>query len=138
MAQETVIASAVAENIGNAYTTSLQSAQHLLIADEPLAKGGGDAGPTPGDLLCMSLASCKAITLRMYAQRKGWETESIKVKVSLAKDADLESGKNTFFCELTLTGNLTEEQQQRMLHIATICPIDRLLTKESEVVTTMP
>ena len=131
MAQTKIIASAQAENTGEIYKTELKINQHLLIADELPEVGGKDEGPAPGDYLCMSLASCKAITLRMYAQRKGWKVDVIKVSVNLVKGSDMESGNNTFFSEVDIKGELDDEQKTRMLQIAKACPIDKLLIKSS-------
>lgn len=129
-----IIASALAENNGEVYKTELKINQHLLIADELQEVGGKDEGPAPGDYLCMALASCKVITLRMYAQRKNWKADVIKVKANLVKGADMESGNNTFFCEVEIKGDLTDEQKKRMLEIAKACPIDKLLRKPSDIV----
>ncbi|WP_018617021.1 OsmC family protein [Segetibacter koreensis] len=132
-----IIASALAENNGDIYKTELKINQHLLIADELQEVGGKDEGPAPGDYLCMALASCKAITLRMYAQRKNLKADVIKVKANLVKGADIESGNNTFFCEVEIQGDITDEQKKRMLEIAKACPIDRLLRKPSDIVSVL-
>lgn len=137
MAQTKIIASGQAENTGDIYKTELKINQHLLIADEPPEAGGKDEGPAPGDYLCMSLASCKAITLRMYAQRKDWKVDVIKVKVNLVKGSEMESGNNTFFSEVDIKGDLSDEQKARMLQIAKACPIDRLLIKSSDSISVL-
>ena len=137
MAQPKIIASAQAENTGDIYKTELKINQHLLIADELPEVGGKDEGPAPGDYLCMSLASCKAITLRMYAQRKNWKIDVIKVKVDLVKGSEMESGNNTFFSEVDIKGDLNDEQKARMLQIAKACPIDRILTKSSDSISVL-
>jgi len=132
-----IIATAEAVNTGAAYSTGITIHQHQLLADELPEAGGTDTGPAPGDYLCSALASCKVITLRMYAQRKQWKVDAIKVKVDLVKGDQLPSGNNTFFCEVTLTGELDDTQRARMLEIARACPIHRLLSKPSEIVTIM-
>jgi putative redox protein len=137
VAQPKIIASAQAENTGDIYKTELKINQHLLIADELPEVGGKDEGPDPTDYLCMSLASCKAITLRMYAQRKNWKIDVIKVKVNLVKGSDMESGKSTFFSEVDIKGELDDEQRTRMLQIAKACPIDRILTKSSDSISVL-
>ena len=137
MAQTKIIASGQAENTGDIYKTELRINQHLLIADELPEVGGKDEWPAPGDYLCMSLASCKAITLRMYAQRKDWKVDVIKVKVNLVKGSDMESGNNTFFSEVDIKGDLNDEQKARMLQIAKACPIDRLLIKSSDSISVL-
>ena len=108
-----------------------------FVADEPEVIGGKNLGPSPGDYLCMALASCKAMTLRMYVQRKQWKVDTIKVKVNLKKGKQLPSGINTFYSDITLTGDFDEDQQQRMLHIAKACPVSRLLRKQNEVITNL-
>lgn len=130
-----IIASAQASNIGDTYTTALQSGRHNLIADELPAVNGADLGPAPGDYLCMALASCTAITLRMYAQRKGWEIAAINVTAKLIKGTEMASGNNTFYCEVKLDGQMAPEQEKRILEIARACPIHRMLIKQSDVVT---
>jgi putative redox protein len=135
MLETKIIATAEAENTGTLYTTQGRLHQQELLVDESTEFGGQDQGPMPGDYLCLSLASCKVITLRMYAQRKGWLVNQIKVTVSLAKGSQTETGQYTFFCELSLTGELDEAQRKRLLEISKACPIQRLLAKPSEVVT---
>ena len=137
MSQAKIIATATAENTGEIYKTALKINQHLLIADEPKEVGGKDEGPAPGDYLCMSLASCKVITLRMYAQRKNWKVDAIKIKVNLVKGADMESGNNTFFCEVDIKGDLTEAQKTRMIEISKACPFDKLLRKPNDIVSVL-
>jgi putative redox protein len=138
MQEPKIIAIAEAENNGEVYTTHSRMRQHSMLVDESIQYGGQDLGPMPGDLLCLSLASCKVITLRMYAQRKGWPVKQIKVTVQLVKASQQESGsQHTFVCELSLTGELDEAQRARMLEISKACPIQRLLAKPSEVVTTL-
>jgi putative redox protein len=80
-----IIASAEAENIGEAYTTRVLVSERQYIVDEPKVFGGNDEGPAPAEYVCMALASCKAITLRMYANRKKWEAGEMRVKVNMVK-----------------------------------------------------
>lgn len=98
--------------------------QFHLISDEPLDEGGEDAGPKPCELLLASLGSCKAITLKMYAQRKGWALDSVDVQL---RDEKVEK-EHRIYATLTLVGDLDDEQQQRLLTISDRCPIQRLLT----------
>ncbi|WP_152267531.1 OsmC family protein [Agriterribacter humi] len=130
-----IIASAEAENNGEQYTTPVRSGEHAWVADEAEAVGGKNAGPAPGDYLCMALASCKAITLRMYVQRKQWNIDVINVKVSLVRSNEIPAGTNTFYCKVSVSGSMDEEQQKRILHIAKACPVSRLPSKANEVVT---
>ena len=82
----------------------------------------------------MSLAACKVITLRMYAERKKWKVDLIKVKVSLVKGSDMETGNNTFFSEVSIEGDISEQDKARMMEIAKACPINKLLGKPSDFV----
>ena len=132
-----VIATAEVTNNGNQYTSDVSINQHDLLVDEPVEKGGEDLGPAPGDYLCAALASCKAITLRMYAQRKKWKIDEIKVKVDLVKNNQSESLSNTFVCELSFVGNLDEEQIKRLEVIASSCPLHKLLSKPNKIITTL-
>jgi putative redox protein len=137
MPETSIIASAEAENNGEVYATQSRVRQHALLVDESTEFGGQDQGPMPSDLLCLSLASCKVITLRMYAQRKGWPVGQIKVAVHLVKGSQQQGGQHTFVCELSVAGELDEAQRKRLLDISKACPIQRLLGKPSEVVTTL-
>jgi putative redox protein len=130
-----IIASAEAENNGERYTTKLLANQHTLVADEPLIIGGQDLGPAPGEYLCMALASCMVITLRMYVERKGWSVSLIKAKVNLVKGSDTVSGNNIFYCNVSLDGALTAEQRDKIAKIAKACPLHRLLSKPSDLIT---
>lgn len=129
------IANAEVVNNSNSYTSNVQVHQHSLIVDEPLEKGGEDLGPAPGDYLCAALASCKAITLRMYLQRKQWNVDEIKVSVNLVLGTSMSSGQNTFYCKLNVKGDLDDEQQKRLLMIANSCPLHKLLSKPNDVIT---
>ena len=118
---------------------------HHIIADEPVDAGGGDEGPTPKHYLAISLGSCTALTVKMYAQRKGWALEEVDVQVSFDSfkapdypdydgDADV---VNEFRQVLTFKGDLTEEQRLRLLEIAGKCPVHRILTQPNFMIETM-
>lgn len=113
------------------YKTELVLDNHTLIADEPLDNGGQDLGPSPGDLIRLSLASCTAITLRMYANRKGFDISQIEVKIHTEKIGN----KTVFHRQIQITGNLDEAQRNRMLQIANACPVHKMLTNPIEVTT---
>jgi putative redox protein len=136
MEKEKIVASAEAENKGEAYTTKLFVDNREYMADEPEVFGGNNEGAAPAQYVCMALASCKAITVRMYANRKKWKLHEIRVRVDMVKGDQMPTGLNTFFCSIKLVGELTAEQEKRLLEISKVCPVDRLLSKPSEVVTT--
>jgi putative redox protein len=87
--------------------------------------------------LCAALASCKTITLRMYAQRKKWQVDEIKVTVNLVLGKESASGNNTFFCKISFKGELDNEQQKRLLVIANSCPLHKMLSKPNDIVTSI-
>lgn len=132
-----IIATAEATNETEELTTGINVHQHKMTVDEPVEFGGKDLGPSPVDYLCAALASCKVITLRMYAKRKQWPLNSINIKVNLVKGENLPSGNNTFFCELSVTGDLNDEQLKRLLEISKACPVQRMLAKPMDVETTI-
>jgi putative redox protein len=113
------------------YKTDLILDSHTLTGDEPIENGGKDLGPAPGDLLRMSLASCTAITLRMYADRKEMDVDKIEVKVS----SETVDTKTIFHRQITISGNINDHQRKRMLQIANACPIHKTLTNPIEVLT---
>lgn len=120
--------------IGNdVYRTELTARKHSLIADEPEDVGGKDLGPRPGDFYRMSLASCTAITLRMYANRKNFEVNQIQVTVSTEEGV----GKTILHTNIEIIGSLDDAQRQRMLQIAKLCPVHKVLTNPIEIETTL-
>jgi putative redox protein len=111
------------------YRTELIASGKTIIADEPEEVGGTDKGPAPGEFLLISLASCTAITLRMYADRKKWDVSKIKVEVASEKIEN----KTIFKREILLEGILEEDQRQRLLQIANSCPVHKVLTSPIEI-----
>jgi putative redox protein len=126
------------------YGQRITAGGHQLTADEPAAAGGADSGPSPYDLLLASLGSCTAITVRMYAERKGWPLRHVTVRLRHqrihAKDcADCETriGQlDHIERELQFDGELTDEQRIRLLKIAEHCPVHRMLSSEARITTT--
>ena len=115
------------------YKTDLTVASHLIVADEPEELGGTNLGPAPGEFLMASLAACTAITLRMYANRKGWPVESIRVEIDFEKI----DNKTIFKREISFVGDLTEDQRARLLQIANACPVHKTLTNPIEIQTNL-
>jgi len=111
------------------YACSVTNGSHEIVVDEPIELGGTHKGFAPKGLLMASLASCVAITLRMYIDRKEWEVNKIEVEVNLA----VENAETIFLEEITCTGNLTEEQKLRLEDIATKCPVSKILTAGHEI-----
>lgn len=111
------------------YACSVSNGSHEIIADEPLEYGGTHKGFAPKGLLMASLASCVAITLRMYIDRKEWPVDKIEVEVNV----DIENGETIFLEEITCTGVLTEEQKIRLEDIATKCPVSKILAAGNEI-----
>jgi putative redox protein len=101
---------------------------HRVTTDEPKENGGTDAGPSPQELLAASLASCTAITMEMYAKRKGWDTGDVEVEV---KYEPAQRGSPTrFTMEVRLPKELPSEQRERLMQIAAKCPVHRTLEGE--------
>lgn len=107
---------------------TVQVRDHQLTVDEPLDSGGEDAGPDPQELLAVSLASCTAITMEMYAARKGWDIGHVEVEVQYTP---AERGCPTRFdTVLRLPEDLPEERVERLQVIAAKCPVHRTLDGE--------
>ncbi len=107
------------------YKTELITSGHYLVADEPAEKKGTNLGPAPQEFLIIALASCTAITLRMYADRKKWPIDQIKVDVT----SETTKEKTIFKREISVEGTLDESQRTRLLEIANSCPVHKVLTK---------
>jgi putative redox protein len=103
---------------------------HELRVDEPPAAGGSDTGPRPTQLLGAGLAACIAITVEMYAERKGWDVGPVEVDVEMSYEGPVPTG---FEVGLRLPGDLAEEQRRRLLVIATKCPVHKVLAGEAHV-----
>ena len=101
---------------------------HTLVADEPKDEGGENTGPSPQELLAASLASCTAITMEMYANRKGWDVGEVVVDVTY--EPAQRGSPTRFHMDVRLPKELPEEQREKLLTIAAKCPVHRTLEGE--------
>lgn len=107
--------------------------RHELVVDEPAEKGGTDTGPRPTELLGSSLAGCIAITMEMYAERKGWDLTGTEVAVEMGYEGPV---PRSFDVAVSLPPQLDPEQRRRLLTIATKCPVHKVLAGEAQVTVT--
>lgn len=126
------------------YTQQITVGQHELISDEPRPIGD-DAGPTPYDLLLSALGACTSMTVRMYADRKGWPLQRVRVtlrhsRIHAEDCAECETTRGWIGHidrDVELTGDLDDDQRQRLLHIADRCPVHQTLTSEVDIATSI-
>jgi putative redox protein len=119
---------ATARRHGGTFRHTVQVGDHELLVDEPLEEGGQDAGPSPQELLAVSLASCTAVTMEMYAARKGWDIGPVEVDVDY--DRPDRGAPTKFELVMRLADDLPEEQVERLRVIAAKCPVHRALEGE--------
>jgi putative redox protein len=105
--------------------------EHEIVVDEPADAGGTDTGPRPTQLLASSLAGCTAITIELYAERKGWDLDGLEVAVDMQSDA--ERKPTHFTVEVGLPAGLDDEQRKRLMVIAAKCPVHKLLEHGAEI-----
>jgi putative redox protein len=131
----------VSEADADGFLQDVQAGPHHLLADEPLAYGGSNRGPSPYGLLAAGLGACTSMTLRMYARRKGWPLTHVSVDVSHdkvhAQDAVTPTNANVdlFRRRITVEGDLDAEQRRKLLEIADKCPVHKTLEASSKVET---
>jgi uncharacterized OsmC-like protein len=120
------------------YSQKISVGSHVLHADEPSDSGGNDFGPNPYELLLAALGACTSMTVRMYAERKQWPLKSVEVRLAHSKiyaeecaTCDTKEGMlDRIEREIALFGDLSDEQQHRLLEIAERCPVHRALVSE--------
>jgi len=117
---------------------------HLIVADETLEPDGNDVGPNPYELLLAALGTCTSMTLRLYAEHKGWPLQGVRVRLThskVQKEVDAGETENGLVDrierEISLAGDLSKDQRQRLLEIANKCPVHRTLTSGLQIHTSV-
>ncbi len=131
----------IVRGTASSFVQHIEAGSHALVADEPRAAGGTDQGPGPYELLLAALGACTSMTIGMYAKRKGWPVENIEVRLAHSKvhaedcaDCETRVGMvDEIQRDISLSGNLTDEQRARLLEIANKCPVHRTLTSEIKI-----
>lgn len=126
---------------GERFAQHVVAGKHTLVGDEPVSAGGSDSGPGPYEYLLGALGTCTAITLQMYAQRKGMPLEAVEVRLEHGRihardceDCESEDGLlDEIHGEIRLSGELDDAQRERLLVIAHRCPVHRTLTSETKI-----
>jgi len=116
------------------YTTSITTGNHTVTADEPGDLGGADKGPDPYGLLLSSLGACKAITVRMYADRKGWDLERVRLGLAHSRPEG-RGGPERIDVSISFEGDLDDDQRAKLKEIAGKCPVEKTITGELAVET---
>ncbi|HEV3131618.1 MAG TPA: OsmC family protein [Acidimicrobiales bacterium] len=119
------------------YRGDIRAGRHHLVADEGPEVGGDDEGPNPYELLLAGLVQCTAATLRMYANRKGWSLGEVKVRARLLRTGDGATKVERIERAITVDGDLTDEQRQRLAEIADRTPVSRTLRAGMVIDTTL-
>jgi putative redox protein len=115
---------------GFTHSVEIRGGDHVMTADESRKDGGNDEGPSPQELLAASLASCSAVTLEMYADRKGWNIDNVTVEVNY--EPAQRGSPTRFEIAVKLPKELPEDQRERLMQIVARCPVHRTL--EGEVI----
>lgn len=117
-------------NLREGYTVENHSRGMMWLTDEPEEIGGNNLGPAPTEVLLSSLASCKLITLRMYAARKEWDLQNASIELEIVGKED----KTIIRKSLLLEGNLDEKQVERLRTISGRCPVVKMLADSIEFI----
>jgi putative redox protein len=127
--EEAVVAEATGEGM---FQVRVQTGEHSFLMDEPVAYGGLGSGPSPFDLLEAALAACSLMTMKLYADRKGWTLDRASVRVAHRKGSP--EARDRFDRTIQL-GDVTDEQREKLLNIAQRCPVHLLLERGADVST---
>ena len=128
-------------NSASRYAQNISVGPHLLHADEPADAGGSDVGPTPYELLLAALGACTSMTLRIYAEQKKWPLQGVQVRLAHSRmhaedcsSCDTKQGMlNRIDAEISLIGDLSDDQRKRLMEIAERCPVHRTLVSEIQI-----
>lgn len=123
----------IVKSAGQPYRTEIIMDEHQWFSDEPTTAGGADTAPPPTALLLSSLGACTAITVRMYAKRKGMALEGVTITLRHRTEKDASITATHITCEIALEGNLSHEEKLRLMEIAEACPVHKLLTGPVEI-----
>ena len=131
----------VSETRGGHLVQRIRAGRHLLVADEPVAVGGEDAGPSPYDYLLAALGACTSMTMRLYAERKGISADRFSIRLSHRRihaedcaDCDTKDGNiDEITRDITIAGDMTGAERARLMEIADKCPVHRTLTHEIKI-----
>ena len=118
------VATVVVTRTGPDYAQSIATGGFEFLSDEPVSAGGRNAGPAPYGLVLAGLGSCTAITLKMYADRKGWDIGTLQVSLTLEKDAD---GNSHIARMLSTDAALDDAQWDKLIEIAGKTPVTKTL-----------
>ncbi len=132
MVGETIV---IDETKNGPFQLKVRAGSSTFIVDEPIGIGGLGSGPNPYDLLSAALGTCSVMTMRLYASRKKWPLERIRVKVSHRRSGL--DATDTFSQEIHFDGSLSDEQQQKLIDIVLQCPVHKTIERGSEVVTSV-
>jgi putative redox protein len=113
---------------GGKLRQAVEVRDHTVAADEPKKQGGDDSAPSPQELLAAALASCTAITMEMYAERKGWELGDLSVNVNY--EPAQRGSPTRFSMVVNFPKELPEDQRERLMQIGAKCPVHRVLEGE--------
>ncbi|WP_397445884.1 OsmC family protein [Polaribacter sp. R77954] len=119
------------------YLAEAKIRNHFVVIDEPISSGGGDTGPTPVEYLLTAIGGCVSMTLRMYAERKGWDVGKIKVIVSQKEQLTPTGIKKSLIEEISFEKEISDEQRTKLLVIAGKCPVVKMVKGETEIVSSI-
>lgn len=115
------------------YLAEAKTRNHFLTIDEPVNAGGDDNGPTPVEYLLTALGSCVAITLRMYAERKGWDVGKIQVNVTQKEELTTEGIRKSLVENISFEKEITSIQRDKLVEIAGKCPVAKMIKSETKI-----